>query len=131
MIPNEEALHYLAVKKIRILLKGITSKNIDEFYCLNRLLSFRTKQKLEPHKRVCENKVFCCVKMSSKDIKILEFNLYRKFNKTPSIIYTDLEYLIKRIDGCKNSSKKSSTTKAGEYIPRGQCLKYIYSDLMV
>ena len=32
---------------------------------------------------------------------------------TPSIIYTDLESLIKRIDGCKNIFGKSSPTKEG------------------
>ena len=33
--------------------------------------------------------------MPSKDTKILEFNEYRKSDKTPSIIYADLEFLIK------------------------------------
>ena len=37
------------------LLSRITSKNNGLFYCLNCLHSFRTKNKLELHKRVCEN----------------------------------------------------------------------------
>ena len=36
-------------------LRGITSKNNGDFYCLNCLHSFRTKSKLESHKKVCEN----------------------------------------------------------------------------
>ena len=32
------------------------------------------------------------------------------------IIYTDIESLIKQIDGC---AKNSSTTKVGEHIPCG------------
>ena len=43
-IPNEEKRHYLAVKKLSALLRGITSKNNDDFYCLNCLHSFRTKK---------------------------------------------------------------------------------------
>ena len=65
--------HYLAIKKISALLRGIISKNNGDFYCLNCLHSFRTKNKLELHKRVCENKDFCNVITPSEDNnKILE-----------------------------------------------------------
>ena len=45
MIPSEEkeGWHYLAVKKLSALLRGITSKNQGDFYCLNCLDSFRTE----------------------------------------------------------------------------------------
>ena len=53
MISNGEKLwHYLAVKKLSASLRGITSKNDGDFYCLNCLHSFRTKNKLELHKNV-------------------------------------------------------------------------------
>ena len=55
--------------------------------------------------------------MLSKVAKMIEFNQYQEFDKIPSIIYADLESLIKRIDGCKKDSEKSSTTKVGEHIP--------------
>ena len=32
MIPNREKWHYLAVKKLLALLRGITSKNNGDFY---------------------------------------------------------------------------------------------------
>ena len=38
MIPNGEGWHYIAVKKLPALLRGITSKHQGDFYCLNRLL---------------------------------------------------------------------------------------------
>ena len=44
MISNGEKWHYLAVKKLSALLRGITSKNNGNFYCLNCLHSFRTKK---------------------------------------------------------------------------------------
>ena len=81
MIPSRQKWHYLAVKKISALLRGITSKNYYDFYCLNYLYSLRTKNTLELHKRICKNKDFCNVIMPSEDTKILEFNQYLKSNK--------------------------------------------------
>ena len=84
---------------------------------MNCLHSFRTLNKRESLKKVCENKDFYGVVMPSQVTKILEFNLYRESANTPFITDADLESLIKRIDGCKINSKKSSTTKLDEYIP--------------
>ena len=58
MIPNGEKWHYLAVKILSALLRGITSKNNGTFYCSNCLHSFRTKNELESYKKVCESKDF-------------------------------------------------------------------------
>ena len=77
MISSNEKRHYLDVKKLSALSKEITSKNNDAFYCLNCLYYFRTKNKLELHKRVCENKDFCNVIMPFEDTKILELNQYQ------------------------------------------------------
>ena len=68
MIPNQEGWHYLAIEKLSALVRGITSKNNGDFYCLNCLHSFKTKIKLESHKKVYENKYFCSVLMPSEDI---------------------------------------------------------------
>ena len=46
MILNRERRHYLTVKKSALLME-ITSKTNADFYCLNCLYSFRTKNKLE------------------------------------------------------------------------------------
>ena len=47
---------------------------------------------------------------------VSEFNQYQKPDKSPFIIYADLECLIEKIDGCKNNPESSSATKANEYI---------------
>ena len=52
-----------------------------------------------------ENKDFCDDVMSSEDTKILELNQHQTS-------YTKI-YLIKRIDGCKCDSEKSSSKKVG------------------
>ena len=61
MIPSEEkeGWHYLAVKKLFTLLRGITSKHHGDFYYLNCLHSFKTEIKLKSHGKVCKNKDFC------------------------------------------------------------------------
>ena len=117
MVPNRKRSHYLAVKKLSALLRGITSKHHGDFYCLNCFHSFATKIKLQLHKRVCENKDFCSIIMPSDDTKILEFNQCQKFDKAPFIIYTYLECIIEKIDGCKSNPENLSTTQVSKYIP--------------
>ena len=66
MIPNRnKQWHYL--KRLSSLLREITSKNNGDFYCLNCLHSFRTRNKHEFHKRVCELKDFCNVIKPSEE----------------------------------------------------------------
>ena len=63
IFPKREKWLFLAVKNLPALLRGITSKNDGDFYCLNCLHSFRTKNKLELYKRLYENKDVCNVIM--------------------------------------------------------------------
>ena len=58
MISNGEGLHYITVKKVPALLRGITSKHHGDFLFLNCLHSFATENKHESHKEVCEKKTF-------------------------------------------------------------------------
>ena len=51
MISNGKNWHYLTVKNLPGLLKGITSTHKEDFYCLNCFRSYRTKNKLEKHKK--------------------------------------------------------------------------------
>ena len=72
--------------------------------------SFRTKKRLESHKKVCENKDFWTVIMPSEDTKILELNQYQKSDKVQFITYGDLECIIETLMNVKNNSENSSTT---------------------
>ena len=71
--------------------------------------SFRTKKRLESHKKVCENKDFWIVIMPSEDTKILELNQYQKSDKAQFITYGDLECIIETLMNVKNNSENSST----------------------
>ena len=59
---------------------------------------------------------YICLKQNTNQNHIKKSNVKIKFLKsvkTPSIIYADLESLIKKIDECKNNHKKLPTTKVG------------------
>ena len=114
---------YCSKKKLPALLRRITLKHNGDYYCLNYLHSFRTKNKLRSHKKVCEKKDLCSVAMPSIDTKILEFDQHRISDKAPFIIYADLESLIVKIDGCKNNPEKSSTRQMNIFNHVYQCLK--------
>ena len=47
MITDSKKWHYLAVKKLSALFKGITSNHKGDFYSLNCFYSFSTKEKLK------------------------------------------------------------------------------------
>ena len=69
---NSKGWWHLAIKKLLPLFRGITSKHYrDWIYCLNGIHSFRTKTKLESHKKVCRNKDFCNIIMHSENNKLL------------------------------------------------------------
>ena len=63
-------------KKIIHILREITSKHHGDFYCLNYLYSFRTRNKLISHGKVCKNKDFCGIEVPSEKDNILKFNQY-------------------------------------------------------
>ena len=64
MITDGEKWHYLAVKKLSALLRGITSKHDGDFYCLNCFHSYTTKNKLKQHENVCKNHDYCHVEIT-------------------------------------------------------------------
>ena len=59
MISGGEKWHYLTVRSLSALLKGITSKHKGDSYCLNCFHLYRRKEALEKHMKVCEDKDYC------------------------------------------------------------------------
>ena len=100
---------------------------MENFYCLNCLYYFRTKNKLQSHKKVCENKYLCNVIMLSEGTEISELNQYQKYDKASFIIYKDLECIIKNTDVCKNNPDNSYTTKVSKHILSGFLMSTLLS----
>ena len=122
MISNGENWDYLVVKSLPGLLKGITSNHKEDFYCLNCFHSYRTKNKLEAHKEICENHDYCHVEMPNEDNKIIKYNQGEKSIKLQFIIYADLECLLEKISTCNNNLEESSTTEINKHTPSGYSL---------
>ena len=51
MMSNGENWHYLAVKSLSRLLRGISSNHDGDYYCLNCFHSYRTENKLNAPKK--------------------------------------------------------------------------------
>ena len=119
MISDGQKWHYLVVKNLSRLLRGITSNHKEDFYCLNCFHSYRTENKLESHKKICENHDYCLVEMPSKDNNIIKYNHGEKSMKVPFIIYADLECLLEKMSTCINNPNESSTTKINKHTPSG------------
>ena len=122
MISNGENWHFLVVKSLSGLLTGITSNHKEDFYCLNCFHSYRTKNKLDSHKKICENRNYCNVEMANECSKIIKYNQGEKSIKSPFIIYADLECLLEKLSTCYNNPEKSSTTKINKHTPSGYSL---------
>ena len=119
MISNGQNWHYLAVKSLSRLLRGISSNHDGDYYCLNCFHSYRTENKLNVHKKICENDKRCNIEMPSPNNNIIKYNQGEKSLELPFIIYADLECLLKKIDTCYNNPDLSSTTKINQHIPSG------------
>ena len=119
MISNGEKWHYLVGKSLSGLFTGITSNHKEDFYCLNCFHSYRTKNNLDAHKKVCEIHEYCHIEMPNKDNNKIRYNQGEKSIKLPFIIYADLECLLEKIDTCYNNPEESSTTKIKRHTPLG------------
>ena len=119
MISNGENWHYLAVKSLSRLLRGVSSTHDGGYYCLNCFHSFRTENKLNAHKNVCENRDYCKVELPSNENNFIKYNQGEKSLKMPFVMYADLECILKNMSTCYNNPEISSTTKISQHIPSG------------
>ena len=89
MVTDGEKWHYLAVKKLSVLFRGIISNHKEEFYCLNCFHSCNTKNK---HYEVYKNHGYCFAEMPKEDNKILKYNHGKKSIEVPLTNYADLVF---------------------------------------
>ena len=79
MITDGEKWHYLAIKSLSALFRGITGNINGDFHCLNCFHLYTTENKLKKHK---------------KYVKIMIIDVQKCLN--PFIIYADLESLLEK-----------------------------------
>ena len=119
MISDGQKWHYLVVKNLSRLLRGITSNHKEDFYCLNCFHSYRTENKLEAHKKIFENHDYCHVEMPTKRNNIIKYNHGEKSVKLLFVICADLKCLLEKMSTCINNPNESSTTKINKHTPSG------------
>ena len=105
IISDGQKWHYLVVKNLSRLLRGITSNHKEDFYCLDCFHSYRTD--------------YCHVEMPTKNNNIIKYNHGEKSMKLPFVIYADLECLLEKMSTCINNPNESSTTKINKHTPSG------------
>ena len=110
--------HYLAVKSLPALLRGITSNHHGDFYCLNCFHSYATHNKLKKHERVCNSHGYCRVNMPKEHEKI-KYLPGEKSLKVPFIVYADLECLLKKVQSSQNNLENSYIEKNVKHKPSG------------
>ena len=86
--------HYLAIKSISGLLRGITSNHNGDFYCLNCFHSYRTANKLKNHETICKDHDFCNFRLPKPEKRYLSSTSGKNSLKVSFIIYADLECLL-------------------------------------
>ena len=111
MITDGKIWHYLTVKSLSTLLKGISSNHVGDFCHLICFHSYSKKNKPKKHKKVCNNHDYCYVEIPDKDNKILTYNHGEKSLNALAIIYADLECLLEKMHSCQNNLEKSYTEK--------------------
>ena len=84
---------------------------------MNCFHSYRTENKLNAHKKICENNEYCNIEMHSPNNNLIKYNQGDKSLKLPFIIYADLECILKKTYTCQNNPDLSSTTKINQHIP--------------
>ena len=129
MITDGEKWHYTAVKILSGLLRGVTSNNNGDVYCLNCFHLFRTKDKFKEHKKTCKNYVYCHVEMPTKDNNITKYNQGEKSIKLPFVIYANLECLLEKMSTCYNNPEESPTTEINTHVPSGYSIftRFVHS----
>ena len=111
--------HYLAVKRIPGLLRGITSRHNGNFYCLNCFHLYTNENKLRKHEKICNDHDFCFLKMPKEDKIFLITTPGKNLLKVPFIICADIECLLQKISTCQNNPEKSYTEKKAVHKASG------------
>ena len=86
--------HYLAIKSIPRLFRGLTSNHHGESYCRHCYHSYSSKKALQKHEQLCKNHKPLRPNMPSYPNNIVKFTAIHKELKAPHVLYYDLEALL-------------------------------------
>ena len=122
MITDVEKWHYLAVRSLSALLRGITSNHNGDFYCFNCFHSCSTENNLKEHEEKCNIHDYCRTETRKWFEKILKYSHGEKLWKIQFFISFDVEVLLPKMLSSQNNPEKSYTDKKSKHIPSLTCM---------
>ena len=84
VIAGGKMWHYLAIKILSALFKRITSKCVDDSYCVIYSNSFRKESIRDSHKIVCKD-TFCQTSLLKEENNILKHYQGEKWQRLPFV----------------------------------------------
>ena len=123
--------HYVAIKNLSRLLRGVTSTNNGDFYCRNCLKSFRTKTARDDHVGPCMDHEFCNVIMPDEGENILYYKEGEKSIRVPFVMYGDLEAVLEPVLGVEGNPDQPFEQDVNRHVPCGAALytKFAHGEL--
>ena len=130
---NQNNWHYLTIKNMKRLIRGVTSNHHGDFFCRNCMHSYRTENALKKHERLCTNHDYCEIIMPKPSKNILEFNSNDKSLHIPHKIYADLEVIFEKIQSCQPNLENCYTGDKNVHIACSYVLQMIrtYNDDLI
>ena len=122
LIKDGDNSHYCLVKNLSALLSYQVNKHKSKLYfCLNCLNGYEDPEKLEKHKKYCNEEESIKINMPKPDT-FIKFKNFIHGEKAPFAIYADFESILKPLDTCKPDPNKSYTLKYQKHEP----LSFVY-----
>ena len=115
LIKDGDNSHYCLVKNESALLSSQVNKRKGKLYfCLNCLNGFDTPEKLENHKKYCEEEESVKITMPPPNT-FINFKNFVHSEKAPFAIYADFESVLKPLDNCNPDPNRSYTKKYNKH----------------
>ena len=122
LIKDGDNSHYCLVKNESALLSSQVNKRKGKLYfCLNCLNGFDTPEKLENHKKYCEEEESVKITMPPPNT-FIEFKNFVHSEKAPFAIYADFESVLKPLDNCNPDPNRSYTKKYNKH----EAVSFVY-----
>ena len=122
LIKDGDNSHYCLVKNESALLSSQVNKRKGKLYfCLNCLNGFDTPEKLENHKKYCEEEESVKITMPPPNT-FINFKNFVHSEKAPFAIYADFESVLKPLDNCDPDPNRSYTKKYNKH----EAVSFVY-----
>ena len=122
LIKDGDNSHYCLVKDESALLSSQVNKRKGKLYfCLNCLNGFDTPEKLENHKKYCEEEESVKITMPPPNT-FINFKNFVHSEKAPFAIYADFESVLKPLNNCNPDPNRSYTKKYNKH----EAVSFVY-----